>query len=295
MCIRDSHECTLPGGTKGTGFKMRTKVSDVYRIPLQILEKDKAPNFDIKKIFAYITPDIASWDKQDSSLTELEADMYQTYWGCANTQVSGYNGQQGQQETATKVLANMKPKESRLNRTADWAQSTIRMTANLMVSYYYDIPEPNTSITLGRDYILEGPTELLATYFEMKKNGVPDSMLDEQYQKYIKALYQSNPMQESIYLKKFDVEPFPHLSAKDVEASQVILEVDKLAKRYFGEWDDTIDEAAWLSTDVKTLRDQLYKYAAEKQAALEIEEPEELNEVAPMAAPNKKVIKKQAK
>jgi hypothetical protein len=72
-------DCTPRGVDKGTGYKIKTKVSDVVKFPLSIFEQ--VPAFDIKKIFTYITPDIESWNKQDMNLEDLEEMMFFTYWG----------------------------------------------------------------------------------------------------------------------------------------------------------------------------------------------------------------------
>ena len=109
----------------------------------------------------------------------------------------------------------------------------------------------------------------------MKANGVPDSMLDNQYEQYINCLWQSNPIQSLIYKKKFDVEPFPHLSADQVEASEYVTDEDKVCKRYFGEWDDTVKDTEWTFKDVEVLRNELITFATAKMAILEAEEEDE--------------------
>lgn len=255
-------DCTAPGQDKGTGIKMRTTIADVFKIPMDMLTQDKAPNFDAKRIYGYITPDIASWNKQDESLEALEGRLYRTYWGTCSTHVQGYNGSQGTHETATKTLVNLQPKYAVLNRTADWAEQTERMIANMYQEFYYGVEAPQSNITYGRDYILQTPEEILAEYYGMKANGVSDSMLDNQYEKYIKSLYQANPVQETVYRKKFDVEPFPHITAAEVEASEVVLPIDKLCKRYFGEWDDTLSDAEWVVRDVAELKRMLVDFVS---------------------------------
>ena len=82
--------CSMPGAEKGTGYKLRTTVGDVAKFPIKILED--VPGFDFNRIFGYITPDIESWNKQDTSLEALEAMAYVTYWGVNNTQITGANG-----------------------------------------------------------------------------------------------------------------------------------------------------------------------------------------------------------
>ena len=279
-------ECTIPGTDKGTGYKLRTKISDSLKIPIDMLNADKAPRFDFKKIFGYVTPDIESVNMQIAGLTNLEGCMYITYWGCNNTEMEGFNGTQSQNETATKTVANLQPKYARLNRTADWAQRTMNAIADFIGSFWFD-SFTESSIILSREYNFESPDTILATYYDMKANGVPDSMLDNQYEKYIKCLWQSNPQQLGIYLKKFKVEPFPHLSAESVEKSAIVIPEDKICKRYFGEWDDTILPAAWLTQDPLKLKAQLLIYAQGKELELKAAQKEEMQLAADMSADNK--------
>lgn len=259
--------CTQPGDAKGSGFKIATKVGDVARFPLALLKE--IPGFDAKLIFGYVTPDIESWNKQDLSLSELEHLMRSTYWNTSTTEVTGFNGSQDTGETATKTLTNLQPKYARLNTTADWAEGTEKMVANLMGEYYYPNTWKGASISYGRGYILETPTEIFDQYQKMVSGGSPDVMLNEQFEKYIKCLYQNNPLAQAKYLKLFEVEPFPHRKASDVEASPLIPLPDKMAKIYFGEWEDTLKEEYIMQQDVTKLRAELATYVTEKVKSVE--------------------------
>lgn len=273
--MKDGHACptcTIPGNDRGSGYKTETKVGDVSKFPADILGKDNAPNFDFRKIFGYVTPDIDGINMQIDGLRSLEELMFITYWTKNNNQISGFNGKQDVKETATQVLTDLQGKYARLNKTADWAEHTERMIANFIGEFWFNENYKGANITYGRNYILETPETILATYYDMKANGVPDSMLDNQYEKYINCLWQSNPIQANIYRKKFDVEPFPHLSADEVEKSEYVLDIDKLCKRYFGEWDDTITDVMWTFIDMLVLKQQLVDFAMSKQAPLEEEE-----------------------
>lgn len=264
--------CTIPGQRVGTGIKLRTTVADSVKIPLSVFEKDNATGFDFKKIFGYVTPDIEGARMQNEGLAVLEALMHITYWSSNKTQIQGFNGTQkdnkGQQETATKTLEGMQGTYARLNRTADWAETTIKFAANLIGEYWFEQSWKGATVHLSRNYILETPETILQVYSEMRKNGAPDSALDSQYLKYIDAKYESNQIYALIMRKKFDVEPFPHLTASEVEASTIVLTIDKLCKRYYGEWADTLKEGEWMKPDVKQLREMLLSYATEKEGKL---------------------------
>lgn len=251
--------CTPPGADKGTGFKLKTKVSDVSKFPLSILESG---SFNFKNIYGYVTPDIDGWEKQDASLDDLEELMEMTYWGTIRVK-RPQPGNNTQPITATESTSNDAPKEARLNMTADWAETTENMIAGFIGKYWFENSWKNADISYGRDYILKTADEYKDIYQELRTKGAPDSALDNAYRKWKKAEYMNNTIKQVIELKKFDVEPFPHISA--VQSKGVIVDfTDYNCKLYFGEWSGTVPEAAWISKDVKRLKEELRVYVVAK-------------------------------
>lgn len=263
---------------KGTGYKLITKVADVAKFPLEIL-KDVS-SFDFKKIFGYVTPPIETWDKQDSSLSDLDALTYYTYWGVVNMKMMGFNGK-NLDETATKTLSDLQPKYSRLNETADWGESTDNKIADFAGQFYYKGAWKGANIRYGRNYILESVEDIAGYYYEMCKSNAPDSLKDEALTRYIRALYQANPMMQAKYIKLMKVVPFPHNSHEQVESSEYIPTIDKLMKRFGGEWEDTLQDGyiTLPENTVEKLRGELRKYAEGKAKELEQEPKEEETEV----------------
>jgi hypothetical protein len=257
--------CTPPGG-EPTGYKLKTKVSDVARFPLSVFEDS---SFDFQRIFGYVTPDIKGWEKQDMSLADLEVLIKSTYWGTATeTKTSGPSTSQNQEETATKTDVNQRPTEARLNMTADWCEATENLIAGFIGEYWFDnFKEP--AIAYGRDYILKTPDELREIYQALRSKGAPDFMLDEALEKYYHATYQNNPVMLAKYLKMLDVEPFPHISV--LQAKPLITDFNEYnCKLYFGEWANTIPDGKWISTKAEVLRNELREYVKAKG----IKEPE---------------------
>lgn len=263
--------CTPANSTKPTGFKLLTTVADVTRFPLAMFGKDSAAGFDFKKTFGYATPDIESWNKQDTSIYEQYVTIYETYWGTRpgkqgfNTSNKGSGNLSNPDKTATEVDADLKPIYSQLNKMADWAETTESMIADFIGQYWYPELYKKATIVYGRNYILKTPEELFEDYQNILQKGGPDFSKDEALQNFYQAKYQTNPMQMQKFLKKMKVEPFPHDTIDKVEASQIIKFEDKVAKRYFGEWADTLPDNSWITVDVKTLKTQLITYIATKQ------------------------------
>jgi hypothetical protein len=234
--------CSQPGDEKGTGYKTQTKVSDVSKFPLSILENG---SFDYKRIFGYVTPDIESWEKQDRSLDDLEELIEMTYWGTVRMK-RPQPGDSGDSITATESKSNDAPREARLNATADWAERTEMMIADYVGKFWFDAAFKRSSISYGRDYVLKTAEELMDFYQTLRTKGAPDFALDEALEKYYRAKYQNNPVQLVKFLKLLDVEPFPHMKVSESKALITVPE-DYNAKLYFGEWCDTVPVAKWVS------------------------------------------------
>lgn len=257
--------CTPPGG-EPTGYKLKTKISDVARFPLEILEKG---NFDFAKIFGYVSPDIKGWEKQDASLEDLAELMEMTYWGTIRIK-KPKAGSTNEAITATESISNDAPKEARLNSIADWAEMTEKMIADFIGAYWFRDKFKSASISYGRDWILKTPEQLMAAYQTMREKGAPDFSLDEALEKYYQSKYQNNPIQLQRYIKMMNVEPFPHMLMIDAKNLVVNFE-DYLAKLYFGEWSDTIPDLDWLRLPPTELIIKLKDYVKAK----EIKQPAE--------------------
>jgi hypothetical protein len=250
---------------KGTGYKLKTKVSDVARFPLSLFAENSG--FDWQKVFGYVSPDIKSWEKQDSALEDLEELMEMTYWGTIRVRrpkIGNADPNPGVfGATATEVDSNTQPKEARLNRTADWAERTEMMIADFIGKYYFPDNFKKSSIAYGRNYILKTPEEYQDNYLNLRTKGAPDTSLDEALRMYYQAKYQNNPAQLAIFLKKIAVEPFPHLPIANLKGIVLNL-VDFNAKLYYGEWSDTVQDIQWLQVPADKLRELLRKYVEAK-------------------------------
>lgn len=257
-------DCTPAGANRGTGYKLRTKVSEVSKFPLEILET--VAQFDFKKIFGYVTPDIDSWKQQDATLDQLEQLIYYTYWGVGKaTQIAGAQapGKTGD-KTAYEVGTNLKPKYSRLNATADWAEKTENMIADFIGEFWIEgYKAGGKPISYGRNYILETSDDLINRYYDMRLNGAPDFLLDDAMERYLRCLYESSPVELAKKLKLLQVDPMPHILPVDAKALAPRPE-DFYEKFYFREWYNTLKDLFIIETDVEILRTNLADYIKAK-------------------------------
>lgn len=254
-------ECTPAGWDKGTGVKNRTTVSDKASFPI-----DVDSGFDYKKYFAYITPDIATWDKQDTSLNDLENQLTDVYWGTNSTQTTtGPNfTDKSIQETATKTLENLQPIYNRLNLTADWVQSTENAIVDFIGTWKYGDTFKGSNRTLGRYYILETPNDLLVEYLDAKTKGSPLATLTDILSKYYHSLYSENKIKLSVALKLMNVEPFVHYTLVQVQAANPA-KIDLVCKIYFSEWLATLEPAYLIVTPQDKMVADLVVYGSAKE------------------------------
>jgi len=267
-------ECSEAGATRGTGYKLRTKVSDVARFPLP-KEGQTGGVSDPSKFFGYISPDIKTWDKQDTSLVDIENLMQDVYWGTVNKQsTTGPTTSQGNtgsfQETATKTLADLQPIYARLNETADWAEGTENALCQFIGEYLFPGSFKKSTRTYGRYYILETPDELIEEYLDMKTKGAPQATLFDTLRKYYHSVYANDPVQLAIKLKLINIEPFVHQTVVQVQAANPS-RIDFFMKMYFSEWLATKDDNYLLASSEEALLADLTLFATSKMV-----EPAEL-------------------
>lgn len=255
----DGKECEA---CKGTGYKLQTTPKDVAKFPIEILKE--VPGFDFSKLFGYVSPDIRIWEKQDTSLSDIENYMRATYYGISlDTKTEGASTSNTQNETATRTSQNWRPVESRLNTSADWAESTENMIVDFIGKDLFPNEFKQSSSRYGRDYVLRGVNEYLEEYMTMRKSGVPDFELDDAMDRYLRALYQNNPIMLAISRKKMQVEPFPHIKLS--EARNIIGEENYMLKMYYGEWQDTVDKSDWVTESRESLQSKLLAYVKTKK------------------------------
>jgi len=254
--------CTIPGHDRGTGYKLQTKVADVVRFPL-----DSDNQIDPTKFFGYVSPPIDIWDKQDTSLNDLESQMDHVYWGSYETvKTTGPQvGDKSVKKTATETLANLQPSYARLNKTADWAEDTENALCNLLGGFYYQSSFKQSVRTYGRYYILETPDELMDQYLNEKAKGAPQVVLNETLKKYYHSLYSDNKIMLAVQLKLMSVEPFVHYTAVQAQAMNPA-KVDIVQKVYFSEWLAAKDQSYLIVTSEEAMQADLLKFANAKIA-----------------------------
>jgi hypothetical protein len=250
-------DCSTPGSDTGSGYKRRTRISDVSRFPLAMLSE---VNFDFRKIFGYVTPDIASMEYQNKALYALEALMYRTHWGSVTPAKVEFNGGQNVSDTATKVISDNQPKRAVLNTLADWNENSEAKLISLIVQFYTNTEPTDVYVSYNRDYILNTPEELMEVVNLMRRNNAPPSVIDALTRQYIRAAYKNNPNKQVIETKKYLTFPLVNENPATIEQSEYISDRDKVACRYYMQWATGIIDSQWLTMEIPALREMLYEY-----------------------------------
>lgn len=248
---------------KGTGKSLMTKVSDAKLVNYPQSKDDVivTPN-----IAGYISPDKTYYEISKADLKDLEALMTHTIWGnSANVKVSGVNGSQEAQKSATQVMEEVKPEASRLSAISDSAEKRHKFIADHAIKAQLDANYQGASVNYGRRYLLDGPDEIQTKYIEAKKNGLSVSLLDELLVELIEIKYASDPNGKLIQMKLKDVEPFVHNTIGEVK-SWGISDQDFYAKLYFNDWLMTTNDAMLLSMSVELLKEALQAFVTKKLA-----------------------------
>lgn len=262
--ISDNKVCPVCGGT---GHKVGSKVADSLKIPLEMLAENTS--LDIKKIFTYITPDIATWDKQDSSLIAQRQLIKSIYWGEDNRQTTtGANTNSNLQETATKTMANLQPIYARLDRTAQWAERLESDICNI-IAPLLNANCKEVKVMYGRDYILESTDDLFTAYVDAKTKGAPIFQLNDMLERYYQSKYDSNPIELNLALKMMEVEPFIHFTIAQCLTMQLPPETLAM-KIYFNDWYSQTKNDQLFSMQADKLREGLRTFVKDKQLSTNV-------------------------
>lgn len=194
----------------GKGTPRKVDVSDVNLIPIP---KDGQP-FLADKIGGFISPDLDTWKQYKEDLRDAENLIEDTIWGTDRTHQSDYNN-----ETATGRFIDIQPITNTLNSYSDVVQYIYNTLANWTLNFVDQTKDKTQQVyhrAFGRNYIIESPNTLLTKYGEAKKSGDNNTILDKLLDEIILSKYKSDPKMQAKMLKKARVEPYVHLSPKEV-------------------------------------------------------------------------------
>lgn len=198
-----------------------------------------APN-----VAGYIAPPLDTWEKMSSELDELESAMFKTLWGTKQAEQADNN-------TATGRFIDAQPVNDRLSKFSDAAEVIEKFITDCMGGLYYGGIYQGSSINYGRRFTIESHDTIWDKYESARKNGAPDSILDDLLREYIQAKYENNSLELQRQLKAIELEPFPHQTAEQVQSLNVPPS-DYMKKVYYSDFIKTLseNEVIFVNTDV---------------------------------------------
>ena len=221
----DGNTC---GDCNGTGELFRGDVTNEDRLTIPE-EGDSI----IAPASGYVNPSLEYLSDARIELKELEDTATYTLWGTViDTQT---------QATATEIIANLQPVSKRLNKYSDVAQRVEYLLTEMIANnMFLDKPKDKkvSSISYGRNFILETVNVVLERYERAKDQGDNATILDRLFQEYLLTKYKSDEVGLHIAITKSKVEPFIHLTPEQVQ--EIVNDKEAERKVYFDEWWKTL-------------------------------------------------------
>ena len=194
----------------GKGYPTKSDVSDMHILPIP---KDNQP-FLGDKVAGFTSPDLDTWKQYKDDLRDMELLIEDTIWGTDKTHQSEQSN-----ETATGRFIDVQPISNTLNIYSDVVEYVYNTLANWTLNFV-DLTKDKNEIlyqrSFGRRYIIESPDVLMEKYGKAKLQGDNNTILDKLLEEFILSKYKSDPYMQSRMLKKAKVEPYLHLSLKEV-------------------------------------------------------------------------------
>ncbi|MBV7531337.1 zinc finger-like domain-containing protein [Chitinophaga sp. sic0106] len=240
---------------KGTGKKLSYDVADVINVPIP---KNGDPQI-APDVAGYIAPPIDGLDMLTAEIKLLEEEMVHTVWGTYDKENS--------KDTAFAWLLDAQPKIKRQNKFANWAEYLEQFILTAMCEFYYPSSFKGCSVNYGRCYIQETPEAAWEKYQDARKNGAPQTSLDELLREYYYTKYSHNSLELQKHIRLMKIEPFVHQTIQEAKLTAGGT-VDYVAKLYFTEWLGTLGEGDPVFVDQQVLRSRLYTYAEQKYKAM---------------------------
>lgn len=253
-------ECRSCGGG---GWQVTSDVSEIIGLPFPSNKEDAIVAPDVA---GFIYPDVATWDKQDSSIEALYDLAYATKWNPDHKikQNPVKNGGD-QQQTATEVVFDEQPKIEALNKYADAAEDMEKFITDCIGNFLFNFTYPGADINYGRRYIIESPDQLLDKLQKLIQGGASAEITMDAAIDYYHSKFQGDSVQLSLALKLLQVEPLPFYTI--VQAKAILPQDEYNKKVYYNFWRQEYTNDMLIGPSAKELRQQLADYTAQKIGA----------------------------
>lgn len=194
-------------------YVSKNDVTDMVEVPFP---EDNETPIVAPHIGGFISPDLDVWNTYNEELMILEGKIYKSHWG---TMFGMQLDKSNHPKTATEIIADKQPLENQLNKYADVIEYVEWKISEWVLNLYDPLkPREESKITIhrGRRYIIESYDVLLEKYNQAVKDESNSVVLDKLFMEFINSKYRNNLEDLKENLVKFRVEPYPHLTLKNV-------------------------------------------------------------------------------
>lgn len=243
------------GSCNGTGYSLKSDVSDVIIIPTPTQGEP-----DVLPVAGYVQPDLGTLAEQRTESDWLRVHISKAIWTADDSVGTGSSD-----KTATGVVHDVQSVHDKLNVVSDNAEEVERFLTNCLAEVMYGSDYIDSSINYGRRYFVRSADETEQLYEAARTANLPTHLLDAYIEELIYVKFGNDPMELQRQLKLNQLEPFIHLSAKEVKDLGVS-QSDLFMKIYFNDYIEQYEEEgnSIIMTGTKEIMSKLKIYNAEK-------------------------------
>lgn len=210
---------------KGTGLNQKKDASTIQILPAM---DEMGNGVNITAPAGYVTPPVDILTYQQNSIDWMEEKILEAALG-----VNNFTQSEGLQQTATGVIANLKPLEDIISEIIDIIEGVETALTDILGKMYYGDKYVRSEIIYGRKLTLRDENTLLREIKESKEAGASGThikSLNEEltYSRFIRS---NSDLQRNIILN--ELEPLIGLTFKEIEDSNNIPKTVKLLKQNF--------------------------------------------------------------
>jgi len=250
----------------GTGIASKTEVSEVILIP-QLEGRDDVDNVPVA---GYVQPDIESLENQNVESDRLAKIIHMGIWADPERFIGDKS------ETATGRMLDVQSIHAKLLLVSENAEEVEKFLTNAIGQIRYAGDYKGAIINYGKKYFIRSADEIEMMYQTAKKSGMATHILDAYIEELIYLKFGNDPVELQRQLMLNTLEPFIHLSPKEVKELEVS-EQDYLMKVYFTDYIERYEQEVKpivMSTQ-EEIRIKLNEYNMEKMTEMELASTDE--------------------
>ena len=227
---RGDNEVNCPN-CNGVGATVPKNSSEIIIVP----ELDKeGKTYDPSLIGQYITPPVEILSHQAKELDDLEQRVIYSGTGIKSLV-------KAQIQTATEIVLNLKPLEDKISSILDNIERVEKFMTDSVGKMYYKAKYGGCQVHYGRKLNIRDENLILNEIEQSKRAGMPESQVRLLIEELIMTRYRNSKSDMIRALMLLDLEPFSVLSVENVNAIELIDEIDKKMKVYFDDYVDRFE------------------------------------------------------